>query len=160
MRARFVPSYYARDLLNKLQELRHGVKRVEEYYQELQMGMLCCNLDEDEEPAMARFLGGLNHEIRDILDYKEYTNVTHLFLLACKAEMEVQGRRVSAKNNISVGKTNSWQPRMTTTPTTRTPMPSSSDKPRATPTNSVAKTIQKPAASASSVASTGRTRDV
>ena len=41
-------------------------------------------------------------------------------------------------------------------------MPSSSDKPRATPTNSVAKMIQKPvtAASASSVASTGRTRDV
>ena len=49
---------------------------------------------------------------------------------------------------------------MTTTPTTRTPMPSSSDKPRATPTNSVAKTIQKPATSASSVTSTGRTRDV
>ena len=39
-------------------------------------------------------------------------------------------------------------------------MPSSSYKPRATPTNSVAKTIQKPAVSASSVASTGRTRDV
>jgi len=124
------------------------------------MGMLRCNLDEDEEPAMARFLGGLNHEIQDILAYKEYTNVTRLFHLACKAEREVQGRRASAKNNISTGKTNSWQPRTTTTLTTRTPMPSSSDKPRATPTNSVAKMIQKPAASASSVASTGRTRDV
>ena len=54
MRARFVPSYYARDLLNKLQQLRHGAKSVEEYYQELQMDLLRCNLDEDEEPAMAR----------------------------------------------------------------------------------------------------------
>ena len=91
MRARFVPSYYARDLLNKLQQLRQGAKSVEEYYQELQMGMLRCNLDEDEEPAMARFLGGLNREIQDILAYKEYTNVTRLFHLACKAEREVQG---------------------------------------------------------------------
>ena len=101
------------------------------------MGMLHCNLDEDEEPAMARFLGGLNREIQDILAYKEYTNVTRLFHLACKAEREVQGRRASAKNNIFAGKTNSWQPCMTTTPTTCTPMPSSSDKPRATPANLV-----------------------
>ena len=72
----------------------------------------------------------------------------------------MQGRRASAKNNISAGKTNSWQPRTTTTPTTRAPMPTSSDKPRATSANSVAKTTQKPAASVSSMASTGRTRDV
>ena len=60
MRARFVPSYYARDLLHKLYQLRQGTKSVEEYYQELQMGMLRCNLAEDEEPVMSRFLVGLN----------------------------------------------------------------------------------------------------
>jgi hypothetical protein len=38
------------------------------------MGMLCCNLEEEEESSMARFLGGLNHEIQDILAYKDYTN--------------------------------------------------------------------------------------
>ena len=32
MRARFVPSYYARDMINKLQQLRQGAKSVEEYY--------------------------------------------------------------------------------------------------------------------------------
>jgi hypothetical protein len=89
MRARFVPSYYARDLLNRLQQLRQGTKSVEEYYQELQMGMLRCNTEEDEEPAMARFSGGLNHAIQDMLSYKEYNNITRLFHLACKAEREV-----------------------------------------------------------------------
>jgi hypothetical protein len=89
MRARFVPSYYARDMLNKLQQLRQGTKSVEDYYQELQMGMLCCNIEEGEESAMARFLGGLNREIQDILAYKDYANVTRLFHLACKAEREV-----------------------------------------------------------------------
>ena len=44
MRATFVPSYYARDLLNKLQCLTQGRKSVEEYYQELQIGLLRCGL--------------------------------------------------------------------------------------------------------------------
>jgi hypothetical protein len=41
---------------------------------------------------MARFMGGLNREIQDILAYKEYNSVTRLFHLACNAEREVQGR--------------------------------------------------------------------
>jgi hypothetical protein len=100
MQARFVPSYYAHDLLNRLQKLRQGTKSVEEYYQELQMGMLRCNVEEDEEPAMARFLGGLNLEIQDILSYKEYNNITRLFHLACKAEREVQGRHAIVRTNF------------------------------------------------------------
>ncbi|XP_072149638.1 uncharacterized protein [Setaria viridis] len=171
MQARFVPSYYARDLLNRLQQLRQGAKSVEEYHQKLQMGMLHCSLEEDEKPAMARFLDGLNREIQDILAYKDYTNITHLFHLACKAEREVQGRHASSKTNISAGKSTSWQPHMTTSLIGRAPPPSpsssrsappppSSDKQCAPPTNSVIKTVQKPVTSTSSVASTGRTRDV
>jgi hypothetical protein len=53
MWSRFVPSYYARDLINKLQQLKQGTKSVEEYYQELQIGMLRCNLEEREDAAMA-----------------------------------------------------------------------------------------------------------
>jgi hypothetical protein len=67
MQTRFVPSYYARDLLHKLQQLRQGSKFVEEYYQELQMDMLRCGLEENEDGSMARFMGGLNWEIQDIL---------------------------------------------------------------------------------------------
>ena len=49
---------------------------------------------------------------------------------------------------------------MASTPSTRISTPSSSDKTRAAPTNSVAKSMQKPAASTSSVASTGRTSNI
>lgn len=93
MRHRFVPSYYARDLLNKLQRLQQGAKSVEEYYQELQIGMLRCGLVENEEASMARFLGGLNREIQDILDYKDYNSITRLFHLTCKAKHELQGHQ-------------------------------------------------------------------
>jgi hypothetical protein len=46
MRHRFVPSYYARDLLNKMQRFQQGSQSVEEYYQELQKGMFHCCLVE------------------------------------------------------------------------------------------------------------------
>jgi hypothetical protein len=32
---------------------------------------------EESDAAMARFRGGLNHEIQDILDYKEYADMTN-----------------------------------------------------------------------------------
>jgi hypothetical protein len=71
--------------------------------------MLRCNLEEREDAAMARFVAGLNHKIQDILEYKDYANITHLFHFACKAEREVQGRHASVKTNFSTGRTNSWQ---------------------------------------------------
>jgi hypothetical protein len=49
---------------------------------------------------MTQFFTGLNRKIQDILEYKEYTNITHLFHFACKAEREVQGRHASAKTNF------------------------------------------------------------
>jgi hypothetical protein len=84
MRARFVPSYYARDLINKLQQLKQGAKCIEEYYQELQIVMLHCNLEEREDAAMAQFFAGLNREIQDIFEYKDYVNITCFFILLVK----------------------------------------------------------------------------
>ena len=66
--------------------------------------MLHCGLVETEDVAMARFVGGLNREIQDILAYKEYNSIDRLFLLAYKAEREVQGRRASTRTNFFAGR--------------------------------------------------------
>jgi hypothetical protein len=105
--------------------------------------MLPCNLEEREDAAMAQFFAGLNPEIQDILEYKDYANITRLFHFACKAEREVQGRHASAKTNFSVGRTNS---RQCNNGHTKPPSPSpsrvapstsnNSSKPRAAATNS------------------------
>jgi hypothetical protein len=58
---------------------------------------------------MARFVASLNHKIQDILEYKDYANITRLFHFACKSEREVQGHHASAKTNFSTGRTNSLQ---------------------------------------------------
>ena len=108
MQQRYVPSYYARDKLNELQRLKQGSSPVEDYYQELQTGLVRCGLVETDDAMMARFLGGLNRDIQDILDYKEYNSITRLFHFACKAEREVQGRHNKGRGNFSAGRHSSW----------------------------------------------------
>ena len=103
MRKRWVPPYYQRDLLQKLQHLKQGKNSVEEYYQELQTGLIRCGVIEDIEPMLACFRGGLNKEIHTILEYKEYHTITRLFHLACIAEREVQDRQASRPNFLQVG---------------------------------------------------------
>jgi hypothetical protein len=150
--------------------LKQGARSVEEYYQELQIDMLRCNLEKREDAAMARFFTGLNREIQDILEYKDYTNITRLFHFACKAEREVQGRHASVKTNFSIGITNSWQRNNgRTTPLSPSPSrvaPSTSNnnnKPQAVVTNSA---THAPSATKStpppveSAASSSRARDI
>jgi hypothetical protein len=107
MRHRFVSSYYARNLLNKMQRFQQGSQSVEDYYQELQKGMVCCGILEEPDAAMARFRGGLNREIHDILDYKEYAKMTQFFEFSCKAEREVQGCCSRTYSNTVAGRNSS-----------------------------------------------------
>jgi hypothetical protein len=58
MRSRFVPPYYKCDLRKKLQHLDQGSMSVQEYYQELQKGMLHCGVVEEDEDKMVHFYGG------------------------------------------------------------------------------------------------------
>jgi hypothetical protein len=56
-----------------------------EYYHELQKGMLHCSVGEEDEVKMMCFYGGLNTEIQDIIDHKEYGSIQRLFQLAMLA---------------------------------------------------------------------------
>ena len=49
MRARFVPTYYNRNLFKKLQLLKQGTKSVEEYYKEMEIAMMRANVTEYDE---------------------------------------------------------------------------------------------------------------
>ena len=86
--------------------------------------MIRCGIVEDNEAMLACFMGGLNREIQTILEYKEYTNITRLFHLACKAEREVQDRQALARTNFSAGRPSLWTPRATSTHSTAPAPPS------------------------------------
>jgi hypothetical protein len=65
---------------------------VQDYYAELQKGMIRAGVHEETEDKMS-FYWGLRTEIQDIDDYKEYNTVNHLFQLAMLAEKELQGQQ-------------------------------------------------------------------
>ena len=152
MRHRFVPSYYARDLLNQMQRFQQGSLSVEDYYQALKKGMIRCGLVELDDAAMARFRGGLNREIQNILDYKHYDDMTILFEYACKAEREVQDRQSSSRPNIFVGSKTPSAPRSTP--------PSTSRDHSSTTSKSSAPSTAKSASIVPSSSSSGRARDI
>ena len=98
MRHTFVPAYYTRDMITKLQHLKQGSDTVTKYYDTLQTTLLHSSLEESEEDFMDRFWGGLNRDIQEILIHEECYPMDHLFHLACKAEQEIK-RRVGHEEN-------------------------------------------------------------
>jgi hypothetical protein len=110
--------------------------------------MIRCGILEEPDAAMARFRGGLNREIQDILDYKEYADMTQLFEFDCKAEREVQGRRSRTYSNTFAGR-NSSSSSSPALPAPSTPTPCEKT---ATPAGATPATGATP--------TTGRTRDI
>ena len=123
--------------------------------------MVRCGLVESNEQMLARFFGGLNKDIQHILDYKKYNSITRLFHLACKAEREVQDRQTPwRRTNNSTGHTSTWTSQQSAPPSRDSPPATTTSKattrfPAAPPPSSNA-----PARSASSMASTGKTKDI
>jgi hypothetical protein len=66
MRQRFV-SPYQYDLRKKLQRLDQGDMCVQDYYAELQKGMIRAGVHEETEDKICHFYGVLRTEIQDII---------------------------------------------------------------------------------------------
>ena len=99
MRDRFVPPSYHRDLHKKLMCLEQGEKFVQDYYGELQNGLMRCGVVEGPEDSICRFYSGLRREIQDIVDYKECNTATSCFSLLCLQRRNC--RDVSSKARAS-----------------------------------------------------------
>ena len=77
MRHTFVPTYYTRDMIKKLQHLKQGSEPVTKYYDDLQTTLLHSSLEESEEDFMDRFWGGLNRDTQEILIHEECYPMDH-----------------------------------------------------------------------------------
>nr|KYP31920.1 hypothetical protein KK1_047528 [Cajanus cajan] len=73
LRRRHIPSYYTRELINKLQRLHQRNMTVEE---------------EEENITIARFLSGLTFEIRDKVELLPYRDLNDLVQLCIKVEQQ------------------------------------------------------------------------
>jgi hypothetical protein len=91
MRRRFVPSYYYRDLYQKLQSLTQGYKSVDDYYKEMEIALIWTNnVEEDRETTMARFLNGLNWDIANVVELQHYVEMENMVHIAIKVEQQLK----------------------------------------------------------------------
>ena len=89
MRKRFIPSHYYRDLYKKLQRLTQESINVEDYYKKMEIAMIRANIEEDREATMARFIGGLNKEIANVVELHHYVEMEELLYKAIKVEKAI-----------------------------------------------------------------------
>nr|KYP48027.1 Transposon Ty3-G Gag-Pol polyprotein [Cajanus cajan] len=81
MRRRHVPSYYSRELMDKLQRLQQKNMSVEEYRQKMELYLMRAGIREEERLTIARFLSGLNFDIRDRVELLPYRDLDDLVQL-------------------------------------------------------------------------------
>jgi len=94
MHARFVPSYYRRETLLKLQRLQQGSVCMDEYYKLIESMLLKVGLQfESEEEKVARFVSGLRRDILDSVELYEYSSLDKVLHLAIKVETQLQKKK-------------------------------------------------------------------
>ncbi|KAL5134120.1 hypothetical protein HKD37_03G007353 [Glycine soja] len=97
LRKRHIPSYYERELMDKLQRLRQGSMSVEEYRQQMELLLLRAGLREEERTSIARFLSGLSIEVRDKVELLPYRDLDELVQLCIRVEQKLK-RKSSSKS--------------------------------------------------------------
>jgi len=90
MRKRYIPTSYHRELQLKHQSMTQGNRSVEEYFKEMEVTMIRARMNEENEATMARFLNGLNHDIRDIVELQEYVDMEDLLHKANQVEHQLK----------------------------------------------------------------------
>jgi hypothetical protein len=100
MRDRFIPPSYHRDLRKILMRLEQGDKSAQDYYGELQKGLMRCGIVEGTEDSIYYFYSGLWRNIQDIVDYKEFNTINQLFQLAMFAEKKLQEHALQGTSKV------------------------------------------------------------
>ncbi|XP_028193338.1 uncharacterized protein LOC114378957 [Glycine soja] len=99
MRKRYVPTSYNKTMRQKLQGLSQGNLTVEECYKEMEMVLVRANIEEEFEDTMARFLNGLNPEIRDVVELQEYVALDDLLHRALRVEQQIKRKSATRRNS-------------------------------------------------------------
>nr|KYP62090.1 hypothetical protein KK1_016613 [Cajanus cajan] len=100
LRRRHIPSYYGRELMNKLQRLQQKDMTIEQYRQQMELYMMRACIREKEATTVARFLSGLNLEIRDQVELLPYKDLNDLVQLCVRVEQQIL-RKSSSKRESS-----------------------------------------------------------
>ncbi|KAL2900289.1 hypothetical protein RDABS01_025371 [Bienertia sinuspersici] len=99
MRKKFVSADYIQDLYIKMQSYEKGSNSVKTNVAEFQKLCMLCNLEENEEHKIARFLAGLNPDISEKVDVQLYWSFKELCKVALRMERKCKGKRTTPQKS-------------------------------------------------------------
>ena len=92
LKARFLPPNYIQNNYAALHHLTQGSMSVEEYTREFEKLLIKCDLQEEEEQTIVRYLGGLDPKYSHVVELQSYTTFDEVCVLAHKVETQVKSR--------------------------------------------------------------------
>ena len=129
LKSKFLPTHYLHDNYLKLHNLKQGTKSVEEYTREFEQLLLKCDLSEEENQTLVRYLSGLDESIAHVIELHPYSSLDELSSLAYKVE---QHRKSKGKGIVSKPPPRSYPFQR---PPNTIPKPQAPPPPRPTPQN-------------------------
>ncbi|XP_027348022.1 uncharacterized protein LOC113859448 [Abrus precatorius] len=91
---KFLPDHYYQDNFIKLHNLHQDSKIVEEYTREFELLLMKCDIQKKEEQTIARFLGGLNPKISQLVQLQQYWTLDDVIKLAIRVEKQLPKRSI------------------------------------------------------------------
>ncbi|XP_031398394.1 uncharacterized protein LOC116208956 [Punica granatum] len=104
LKKKFVPASYKQDIFSRLYNFKQEELTVEEYTAEFEHLMMKCDLVEPEEQTIARYLGGLRSEIRNVVQlqlYWTFENVCKLVVRVEKQSKEKSTHKTLGRDGVS-----------------------------------------------------------
>ena len=126
LKRKYLPDNYRQDIFLKLHNFRQKELSVEDYTAEFDHLMLKCDMVEQEEQTIARYLGGLRPEISNIVQLQPYWTYGDVCRLALKVENQQKTARsgnsrfLTREGFSNRGNTSNSKSIPTAKPTTRT----------------------------------------
>jgi hypothetical protein len=93
LKRKYLPDHYKQDAFMKFHNFKQRELSVEEYTVEFDHLMIRCDVVEQEEQMIARYLGGLRVEISDVVQLQPYWNYYDVCKLAMKVEKQQKEKR-------------------------------------------------------------------
>ncbi|XP_025607627.1 uncharacterized protein [Arachis hypogaea] len=94
LRKKFLSEHYVQEVFIKFHNLKQKSLTVEEYTMEFEELLMKCDIQEPEEQTVARYLGGLNEDIANIVQLQPFWTLDDVIRLALKVE-----RQITQENN-------------------------------------------------------------
>jgi len=92
LNARFLPPNYIQNNYAALHYLTQGTMSMDEYTREFEKLLIKCDLQEDEEQTIVRYLGGLVSKYSHVVELQSYTTLDEVCVLAHKVETQMRTR--------------------------------------------------------------------